>query len=59
MISGAIQRGVPITVLWRDRVVSRRADTPKSANFAFPSFVNKTLLALISYVREENENNTR
>lgn len=50
MISGAIQKGVPITVLRLERVVSSLAETPKSASFAFPSRVNKTLPALISYI---------
>lgn len=49
MISGAIQKGVPITVFRLDRVVSSFADTPKSASFALPSFVRRTLPALMSY----------
>lgn len=49
MISGAIQKGVPITVLRLERVVSSLADTPKSAILAFPSLVKRILPALMSY----------
>lgn len=48
MISGAIQKGVPMTVLRLERVVSSLADTPKSAILAFPSLVKRILPALMS-----------
>ena len=49
MISGAIQKGVPITVFLFDRVVSSLAETPKSAILAFPSLVTRIFPAFMSY----------
>ena len=53
MISGAIQKGVPITVFRFYKVVYSFAETPKSAYFALPSLVRRTLPALMSYVSTE------
>ena len=49
MISGAIQKGVPITVFRLERVVSSLAETPKSAILAFPSLVTRIFPDLMSY----------
>lgn len=51
--SGAIQKGVPITVFLLEIVESNWAETPKSASFAYPLSVNKMLPALMSYSKEK------
>ena len=41
MISGAIQKGVPISVLRLEYVLSSWAETPRSASFATPFSVSR------------------
>jgi hypothetical protein len=48
MTSGAIQKGVPITVLRLLMVLFSVAETPKSASLAFPSVDSRMLPALRS-----------
>ena len=46
--SGAIQKGVPITVPRREMVLPRRAETPKSASLIIPDSESRRLPALTS-----------
>ena len=41
MISGDIQKGVPIIEFLSPLVESKNAETPKSANFTFPLFITQ------------------